>query len=46
MHGMQEKVYIIVLRRSLVMPNRDPRDENFRPYLTPMKDTYSLYSSR
>ena len=43
---MQEKVYIIVFRRSLMMPNCDPRDGNFRPYLTPMKDTYSLYLSR
>ena len=31
-------------RRSLVMPNRDPRDGNFRPYLTPMKDTYNSFS--
>ena len=31
-----------ITRRSLVMPNRDPRDGNFRPYLTPMKDTYRL----
>ena len=27
-----------------VMPNRDPRDGNFRPYLTPMK--YSNASQR
>ena len=29
-------------RLCLVMPNRGPRDGNFCPYLTPMKDTYSL----
>ena len=29
-----------ITRRNLVLPNRDPRDGNFRPYLTPMKDTY------
>ena len=57
MHGMQEKVSIIVVRYgqkfpslgsrfgSRVMPNRDPRDGNFRPYLTPMKDTYNEIQS-
>ena len=31
-----------ISRQSFVMPNRDPRDGNLRPYLTPMKDTYNL----
>ena len=31
-----------ISQQSLVMPNRDPRDGIFRPYLTPMKDTYNM----
>ena len=27
------------------MPNRDPQDGNFCPYLTAMKDTYSIVLS-
>ena len=31
-----------ITRQSLVMPNRDPRDGNFRPCLKTVKDTYNL----
>ena len=31
-----------ITRHSLVMPNGDPRDENFCPYLTAIEDTYIL----
>ena len=32
-----------ITRQSLVMPNHDPRDGNFCPTITAMKDTYSLF---
>ena len=30
-----------ITQQSLVMPNSDPQDGNFCPYLTAMKDTYT-----